>query len=162
MLIDAAQESGADGDAVDFEVTQETPTIAASAEDPTAEMPTSEPTVESPTIEEQFAGLDSTSELPSISDAVEEAIAESGQSSDATAEINLDELGLDLDSLDVTEVASFDNELDITSSQELLEDTGINEVLPDDLTEATGKNPEVDPDATLESWVRLSLRRLAR
>jgi len=149
---DATLESGTDDDEIDFDVTQETPTMAASADDTTAEMPTeestAEPTVETPTIEEQFAGLDSTSELPSISDAVEEAIAESGQSSDATAEINLDELGLDLDSLDVTEVASFENELDITSSQELLEDTGINEVLPDDLTEATGKNPEVDPDAT--------------
>jgi pilus assembly protein FimV len=139
-------------------------------------MPASGETVETPTIEEQFAGLDATSELPSIPDAVDEAIADSGQSSDATAEINLDELGLDLDGLEETEVdsldevgdlaetelasldevddlaetelASLDDELDITSSHEILEDTSINEILPDDLSEATGKNPEIDPDAT--------------
>ena len=147
---------------IDFAVTQETPTMEASTtEEDTAEMPSSGETVETPTIEEQFAGFDVTSELPSIPDAVEEAIADSGLSSDETAEINLDELGLDLDGLDETELASLDDiddlaetelaslddELDITSSHEILEDTGINEVLPD-LIEATGRNPEVDPDAT--------------
>ncbi|MCK5325742.1 MAG: hypothetical protein KAJ57_07030, partial [Woeseiaceae bacterium] len=154
---DATLESGTDEEEVDFDVTRETPTMVASDDDETADMPTAESTVESPTIEEQFAGLDSTSELPSIPDAVEEAIADSGLSSDATAEINLEELGLDLDALDVTEVASLDDELDITSSQEILddigipeilEDTGLNEVIPEDAIEATGRNPEVDPDAT--------------
>ena len=153
---------GSDDDEIEFAVTQETPTIeASSTEADTAEMPSSGETVETPTIEEQFAGLDVTSELPSIPDAVDEAIADSGQASDATAEINLDELGLDLDGLEETEVASLDeiddfadtefasldDELDVTSTQEVLEDTGINEVLPD-LAEATGKNPEIDPDAT--------------
>jgi pilus assembly protein FimV len=98
--------------------------------------------------------------LPSISDPLDEAISDSGQATDATAEINLDELGLDLDGLAETEIASLDDiddfeetELasfdddDITSSREILEDTGINEALPD-LAEATGKNPEIDPDAT--------------
>jgi len=169
-----------EGEEIDFAVTQETPTIEASTtEDETAEMPPSDVTVETPTIEEQFAGLDATSELPSISDAVDEAVADSGQASDATAEINLDELGLDLDGLEETEIASLDeiddlaetelasldDEMEITStheilddtsrqeiledtaSQKILEDTGINEALPD-LGEATGKNPEVDPDAT--------------
>ena len=156
---------------IDFGVTEETPTIEASTtEEETAEMPSSGATVETPTIEEQFAGFDATSELPSIPDAVDEAIEDSGQSSDATAEINLDELGLDLDGLEETEIASLDDvddlaetelaslddEMEITSSHEILEDTasheiledtGINEALPD-LAEATGKNPEVDPDAT--------------
>ena len=156
----------------DFAITQETPTIEASTtEEETAEMPSSGATVETPTIEEQFAGLDVTSELPSLPDAVDEAIADSGQASDATAEINLDELGLDLDGLEETEIASLDDDIDDlaetelaslddemeitsshviledTTSQEILEDTGINEALPD-LAEATGKNPEVDPDAT--------------
>jgi pilus assembly protein FimV len=164
--------AGADeAEEIDFAVTQETPTIEASTtEEETAEMPSSGATVETPTIEEQFAGLDVTSELPSIPDAVDEAIADSGQASDATAEINLDELGLDLDGLEETEIASlddvddlaetelasFDDEMEITStqviledtaSQKILEDTGINEALPD-LAEATGKNPEVDPNAT--------------
>ena len=110
----------------------EVETIEAGLE-PTAEMPAaSEPTVETPTIEEQFAGLDGTSELPSLDTALGGAIAGSGIDSDATAEINLDEL-----------------DLDITGSNEALSDTGINEALGDP-NEATGKNPEldvsVDPD----------------
>ena len=152
-----------DDDGVDIAVTQETPTIEASTtEEETAEMPSDEGTVSTPTIEEQFAGLDSTSELPSISEPMDEAVADAGQAADATAEINLDELGLDLDGLAETEVASLDDvddlaetelaslddELDITSTNEVLEDTSINEVLPEDPAEATGKNPEIDPDAT--------------
>ena len=106
----------------------------------TAEMPAAtEPTVETPTIEEQFSGLDSTGELPSLDEEVESAIEASGQESDATAEINLDELDLDLDvaSLAETELASLDD-LDTTGTNEALTDTG----------DITGKNPEVDPDAT--------------
>ncbi|MFQ5610438.1 MAG: FimV family protein, partial [Woeseiaceae bacterium] len=81
----------------DFAVTEEMPTIESSMD---------ENTVETPTIEEQFAGFDGTSELPSISeDELGDAIESSGQASDATAEINLDELGLDVDGLAETEVA---------------------------------------------------------
>ena len=113
----------------DFSVTAEMPTIEAS---------TSDATVETPTIEEQFAGFDSTSELPSIDeDSLESAIEESGQAPDETAEIDLDDLGLDIDGLAETELATFDD-IDVT---------GTNEVL-DELLDATGKNPQVDPDAT--------------
>jgi pilus assembly protein FimV len=114
-----------------------------------------EPEKDTPTIEEQFSGLDATSELPSIPDAVEESTAEPAPSPEETAEINLDELGLDVGSLDETEVASLDDiedldevdDDDVTASQKILEQTGLNEAL-EDATEATGRNPEVDPDAT--------------
>ena len=129
---------------VDLDSTAESPTIEADPADKTAEMPA--PTVETPTIEEQFAGFDGTSELPSLDDDdLGQAIADSGQDSDATAEINLDELDLNISDDDVTELASLDD-LDATGTNEALSDTGINEAL--DPLEATGKNPEVDADAT--------------
>ena len=188
ILDETSEQEAAEED--DFAVTQESPTIEASPDDSTTELPASEATVETPTIEEQFQGLDATSELPSIGDEVDEAIAQSGQAADATAEINLDELGLDLDALgdtgamddlaetelaafeegddselptlgeaDQTELGTLDDDIEdtasmqvddplaITSSQEELADTGINEILPD-VSAETGRNPEIDPDAT--------------
>ena len=103
----------------------------------TAEMPSTESTVETPTIEQQFDGLSGTAELPSLEDTLGGTIEGGGISSDATAEINLDDLGLDLDGLAETEVASLDD-LDATGEMSGLED----------LTEVTGKNPEIDPDST--------------
>lgn len=88
--------------------------------DLTAEMPTQESTLESPTIEQQFDGLGGRA-----------------QASDATAEINLDDLGLDLGDLERTELASLD-ELDATGELPLLNDPA----------EVTGKNLEIDPDST--------------
>jgi pilus assembly protein FimV len=117
--------------------------------DITREMPTAESTIETPTIEQQFDTLGGTAELPSIDEAVGDAIEESGQAAEETAEINLDDLGLDVDSLAETELASLDD-LEETGLQPALEeeeDTGINEEI-DDVSEVTGKNPEVDPDAT--------------
>jgi pilus assembly protein FimV len=136
----------------DLEVTAQTPTLDASLTEATAEMPA--PTVETPTIEEQFAGFDEgssgTSELPSLDESLHESIADSGQDTDddATAEINLDELDLDVEGISDTEVASLDD-LDATGRNETLSDTGIDEALADlDLTDVTGKNPEIDPDST--------------
>ena len=147
----AAKKSAADSGVVDFDFTEDEP-----AEDSTAEMPGAEEARETPTIEEQFAGFDVTSELPSIPDAVEEPLAEPAP--EETAEINLEELGLDVDSLAETEVASLDDlddldefgELeddDVTASQKILDDTSLNEALEDSI-EATGRNPEIDPEAT--------------
>ncbi|MDX1515567.1 MAG: FimV/HubP family polar landmark protein [Woeseiaceae bacterium] len=112
----------------DFSPTSEMPTIEQPAVEPTVEMQSPESTVETPTIEEQFTGLGGTSELPSVDD-------EGG----ATAEIDLDDLGLDLGSLDETEVATLDDD-DLAA-------TGTNEAL-EDASAATGKNPQVDPNAT--------------
>jgi len=113
----------------DFSVTAEMPAIEAS---------TSDATVETPTIEEQFSGFDSTSELPSIDEvSLDSAIEESGQAADETAEIDLDDLDLNIDGLAETELATLDD----------IEVTGTNAAL-DDLADVTGKNPQVDPDAT--------------
>ncbi len=146
----------ADSDAVDFgfgedgdlDATAETPTIESPLDEATAEMPAVDsPTVESPTIEEQFEGFDGgTSELPSLDESLGQAIADSGQDADATAEINLDELDLGGSELEETEVSGFDD-LDITGTNESLSDTGLNEALTD-LGAETGRNPEVDPNAT--------------
>jgi pilus assembly protein FimV len=154
------EKSVAESDDVDFDFSAGEPT-----EDSTAEMPGSESATDTPTIEDQFLGLDATSELPSIPEAVEEAIAEPAPSAEETAEINLDELGLDVDSLAETEVASLDDIdefgeadddddvtasqkiLDDTASQKVLDDTSLNEAL-EDPAEATGRNPEIDPEAT--------------
>jgi len=65
--------------------------------------------------------------LPSIDeDELGAAIEESGQAAEATAEINLDDLGLDVGDLADTSLAD-----DL-----------------EDIADITGKNPEIDPDAT--------------
>jgi pilus assembly protein FimV len=141
FLFDADQTGTDDaGGETDFSVTSEMPTIDASADDSTAEMPTAEMpaadlTAENPTIEEQFAGFDATSELPSIDESsLQAAPADGEQASDATAEVDLADLDLGVDSLAETELASLDD-LDVTGTNEAL-------------SEVTGKNPQVDPDST--------------
>lgn len=144
----ATEEEAEEDDGVDFlfeaedesvdlnlDDTEASPTIESPGDfDVTAEMPVPvEPTVETPTIEQQFQGMDGTSELPSLDESLGEAISDSGQEAEATAEINLDEL-----------------DLEITGTNEALEDTGINEALEglEDIAEATGRNPELDTSAT--------------
>ncbi|MEJ2128083.1 MAG: FimV/HubP family polar landmark protein [Woeseiaceae bacterium] len=126
----------------DLDLTGEMP-----ASDETAEMPVadetaaaSDETAETPTIEQQFDSLSGTAELPSLDDTLGNAIESSGQSADETAEINLDDLGLDVDSLAETELASLDDDVDATGLMEAIDET--------DISEVTGKNPEVDADAT--------------
>jgi len=129
----------------DFDVTREMP-----AADETAEMPSPDSTVETPTIEQQFDVLGGTAELPSLDETVGEAIESSGQSAEETAEINVDDLDLDVDGLAETELASLDDP-DATSETETLSESDMNralEDLADDLAEVTGKNPEIDPNAT--------------
>jgi len=150
------EESSDDELDMSLEPTAESPTIEGPGTTATVEMPTPETTVETPTIEQAVEGLDGTSELPSLEDSPEQAMADSGQDSAATAEINLDDLDLDVDGLAETELASFDDELEPTGTNEALEDTGINEVLEDtginevleDMGAVTGKNPEIDPNET--------------
>jgi len=124
-----AEDVAADQRAVDFDLepTAESPTMETAADDfdKTAEMPA--PEVDSPTIEEQFADFSGTSELPSIDDSLGQEISDSGQDADQTAEIDLDDLDLDIDGTAETEIASLDD--------------------VDDL-EVTGKNPEVSMDDT--------------
>ena len=120
------------------------------------EEPGSETGREAPaTAEPPLPGVDATSELPSLPDAMGESADAPARAADETAEINLDELGLDLDSMQEDQAASLDD-LDesgeddddrMTASQKILDQTGLNEVLQDS-TEVTGRNPAVDPDAT--------------
>jgi pilus assembly protein FimV len=149
----------------DFGDLEVSPTFEASGDTATSEMASPE----SPTIEDQFDAIDSTSELPSIPDPVDAAIARTGQSPGETAEINLDELGLDLDELEDTgseaiddlaetelatldegdeiELGNLDDPLSITSSQKSLGDTSLQEALGEPV-EDTARNPEIDPDQT--------------
>ncbi len=131
---------------IDFDVTAESPTLESSMSEATVEMPS--PTIESPTIEDQFEGFESgTAELPAVDEDLHEVIASRGLDSDATAEINLDDLDLGGSEFD---------DLDITGTSESLSDTGINEALVDlsDLEDSgmhlapdeTGQNPAVSAE----------------
>jgi pilus assembly protein FimV len=74
--------------------------------DSTAEMTPAESTVEMPTIEQPFDSLVSTAEMTTID---EDTLGVSEASADATAEINLDDLGLDLGGLDVSKITGLDD-----------------------------------------------------
>ena len=166
----AAIDFSVDEPDIEASVTREMPQAGASPSDVTAEMPTVEmtddsaiATVETPTIEQQFA-LDATGELPSF--APEEVAT---PESDATAEINLDDLGLDIGDLEETSVAT-----DIVDDDHLsdLEDTAESQTLKigddfditgtdiavdvDESLEATGKNPALDVDSGTGLNVALS------
>jgi pilus assembly protein FimV len=170
VLIPPDSGSGIDfslGDAPDIETsaTREMPeaaidspddaTVEATADD-IAETP-GEDSVQTPTIEQQFA-MDATGELPAVSEAEEPLIPPA----DATAEIDLDDLGLDLDGLDETSLAADieDGDLeDTVTGQHLNIDelaiTGTtSEVDLDDSLIATGKNESLDADDLLEATSR--------
>jgi pilus assembly protein FimV len=171
FVLDETSEEAALGDEeqtflADVDETAESPTVESAGMDITSEMPgvdataefpeaddtveaASDATAETPTIEQQFDVLSGTSELPSLDDTLGDAIAGSGQSADETAEINLDDLGLDVDSMAETELASLDDmdDLEATGKMEALTDTGIHDVLEDPAS-VTGKNLQVDVDAT--------------
>jgi len=138
-------------------------TVAADAEDsasetPTVETPVAESTLETPTIEQQ---LEATGQMPSlaIGDAAEIAGLDDLPANDETAEIDLDDLGLDLDSLaesDVVDVAGADDDLlgdldDTAESKTLRIDdslvaTGRNPMLSEEDLEATGQNIALPDD----------------
>ncbi len=128
-------------------------------ESPTVKLTKSSRTVETPTIEQQFAAIEATGELPSLADNDETAMAgfdDDDGRKDSTAEINLDDLDLDLaglggadmaaDADDVIDLSDLD---DTSESRTLqfdndLDSTGRNLSLDEfDDTASTGKNPEV-------------------
>jgi len=127
-------------------------------ETPTIETPAAEVTQESPTLE---VPLDATGELPSLGadDATEVASLDELPPSDATAEIDLDDLGLDLDSLEqssseeiAAEEGDFLSDLDDTAESKTLKiddsliATGRNQMLETEDLDATGQNPELPQD----------------
>ena len=158
------------GSGIDFLMDEDQPDIEASVTqempsaetDETAEMPATPPedaettqvasddSVQTPTIEEQFQ-MEATSEMPVVSDAEEAQVAPSEES---TAEIDLDDLGLDLDELEDTSMADDDaslGDLDDTATSEQLEvseddldSTGTSEALAEqDALEPTGTNEAI-------------------
>ena len=150
---ETAASSGMD-EVFDLDTTGEMPAAAEIAEMPEIDMDltevaASDETAETPTIEQQFDVLSGTAELPSLDDTLGDVIAGAGHSGDETAEINLDDLGLDIDSMAETELASLDDldDIDATGRMEALGDPALEKAV-DDLSEVTGKNPEIDLDAT--------------
>ncbi len=129
-------------------------------ESPTIKITKSGRTVETPTIEQQFAVLEATGELPSLADNDETALAglddDDDGRKDSTAEINLDDLDLDLAGLgDLGMAADADDVIDLSDLDDTsesrtlqfdsdLDSTGRNVSLDEfDDTASTGKNPEV-------------------
>jgi pilus assembly protein FimV len=152
------------GSGIDFSLGDDTPNLEASA---TREMlaadeevdefepgettqVASDTSAQTPTIEQQF-DMEATGELPAFSETPTSDDLESpAVLSDATAEIDLDDLGLDLDSLGDTGLAADDDELlgesdDAIVADDQLDVTGRNEALPDaDDLDATGRIEALD------------------
>lgn len=111
----------------------------------------------SPTIEQQFETFDATAQVEALSESAiadDEAtklakLDDETSASDATAEINLDDLGLDLDALGESSLAA-DIESEAQTMDSILDDTSKVSALSMDDLEATGKNLEVDLNDILE------------
>jgi pilus assembly protein FimV len=149
------------GSGIDFSLDDDQPDLEASAtrEMPTEETPldedsseaepgettqvASDASVRTPTIEQQF-DMEATGELPAF-DAPEDASAEADASApppDATAEIDLDDLGLDLDALEDTALGADDDAM-----LDDADDTATGAALvADDALDATGRNEAVAED----------------
>jgi pilus assembly protein FimV len=163
FLFDDELESAADtGATTTREMPNRKPSDDSTIENPTIESSMSGRTIESPTIEQAADDFDGTSELPSIAASDDD---EARWASDATAEIDLDDLGLDLDALarsgldgdldddDAAANADF-SDLDETSEnramQPDLDPTGRNAAFgDDDETAETGRHERFDPDDLL-------------
>jgi len=140
----------------------DSPTIESTADGETAEMPAADTarTGRTPTIEEQF-DMDATGEMPAMDD---DDDGFSIPSAEATAEIDLDDLGLDLDSLEESalggDLADDDAEDTATGKQLAIDEdelaaTGRNLALTDDdMLEATGRNRAIDEDDDLATTSR--------
>jgi pilus assembly protein FimV len=139
--LDIDFEAGASGAAEVIDLGEE----GADFEEDTSEMPVAES--DAPTIEQQFDSLDATGEMPSADEAAPDDATEIANvfddeqaeatrpPADATAEIDLDDLGLDLEGIDDTQIAG-DDDLDDQISG--LDETSESQTV-DDLT-ITGKN----------------------
>ena len=128
----------------------DSPTVAESLSDETSELPVGES--DTPTIEQQFATLGATGAMPSISelgsdDATEITNlddldkADDARPGDATAEIDLDDLGLDLAGLEASRIAGPEDDLEdqISDFDDTAESPTINEE-----HDATSELPDVD------------------
>ena len=176
---------GAGDDAADFTETAggdidfmfEEPDTSASV---TQEMPADEGTLagpvdtgataETPTIEQQFASFDTTGELPELADDDVTGLAnlDEDRPSDETAEIELDDLGLDLDGLDEAGLSSdlqseaLLGDLEDTAESQILnvdadlDATGRNEILEEDDLTTTGRNQALAETAEVDELAATS------
>jgi pilus assembly protein FimV len=144
---DVFESPGLDDASADEE-TADTPAVTAKAESVAGEPS------DTPTIEEQFENFDPTAQVESLADISDDeatklaSLDEDDDIGDATAEINLDDLGLDLDALGESSLAA-DIENEAETMESILDDTGKVEVLSMDDLDATGKNLEADLDGAL-------------
>jgi pilus assembly protein FimV len=128
----------------------DSPTVAESLSDETSELPVGES--DTPAIEQQFASLDATGAMPSISELVSDDateitnlddldIADAARPGDATTEIDLDDLGLDLAGLEASRIAGPEDDLEdqISDFDDTAESPTINEE-----RDATSELPDVD------------------
>ena len=135
------------------EFTVDSPTVDESLVDDTSEMPVAGD-ADAATIEQQFATLDATGAMPSISelgsdDATEITSfedldkADDVRSSDETAEIDLDDLGLDLEGLAASSIGAAEDQLsdfdDTAESPTINEERDASGELPD-VEDLTDKN----------------------
>ena len=153
MNFELSEADAAVNDVIDLgagsgEDTAESPTIDASLQDETSEMPATSGSSDTPTIEQQFAGLDASGEIPAVSDDADATEIASlvdldqpddVKPADATAEIELHDLNLNLDGLEDTQIAG-DDELDYQVPN--LEDTA--ESKTDESLAATGEMPVLE------------------
>ena len=121
---------------------------------------------DSPTIEEQFASLDATGEIPvdadlgsgdetELSDVFGGDEPEPSKPADATAEIDLADLGLDLDGLDEAQISDLDetSESQALDGDQNLTVTGKNLAIDDDplgAADATGTNFDVPEEKSVD------------
>jgi pilus assembly protein FimV len=133
---------------IESSVTREMPDIAAQSQ--TIEATADGEPAETPTIEQQFQ-MEATGELPAISEPEPESIGM--PEVDATAEINLDDLGLDLDGLDLDGLDETALASDLEDDHEVsdLDDTATSQVLQIDDLAITGTNVEYDDDSLAET-----------
>ncbi len=145
----------ADSSAAEGDETADTPILDESVQDDAEDPFASSGTVESPTIEQQFETFDATGELPVIADPDEAPPA-----SDQTAEINLDDLGLDLDSLSDPSIAEAIDDNDDTAISQVLDVIDDFEATGTDIADLakTGENPALDvPAESAQTGIHESL-----
>ncbi len=160
--LDIDFEAGASGQAEVIDLGEEgaeSPTVDSFLEEDTSEMPLAGS--DAPTIEQQFDSLDATGEMPSTADDAteiasvfdDEQATASRPAADATAEIDLDDLGLDLEGMDDTQIAGDDDLEDQISG---LDDTSESQTI-DDLT-VTGKNLAVGEEQLGATGIQKALQ----
>ncbi len=160
--LDIDFEAGASGQAEVIDLGEEgaeSPTVDSFLEEDTSEMPLAGS--DAPTIEQQFDSLDATGEMPSTADDAteiasvfdDEQATASRPAADATAEIDLDDLGLDLEGMDDTQIAGDDDLEDQISS---LDETSESQTI-DDLT-ITGKNLAVGEEQLGATGIQKALQ----